>query len=58
MHESFWPQLPIYIPSSPGLHFGWQVTWWLFQIIVMGGAIYILQRLGITIDERRSDAKK
>jgi hypothetical protein len=53
MHESFWPQLPIFIPSSPGLHFGFQVVWWLFQICVMGGTLIVLQRLGMLVDRQK-----
>jgi|GEM_PF-4426774 len=43
VHESFWPTLPFMIPSSPGLHFGFQVLWWVYQIVVMGGVLLILQ---------------
>jgi hypothetical protein len=53
MHETFWPHFPILIPASPGVHFGWQVVWWLFQIVVMGGTLILLQRIGIMTDEER-----
>lgn len=54
--EPFWPHFPFIIPASPGMHFGFQVAWWLFQIIVMGATLILLQRIGILTDEKRSAA--
>lgn len=54
MPEPFFPQLPILIPASPGMHFGWQVSWWVFQIVVMGTLLIVLQRMGVRLDEKRS----
>lgn len=51
--ESFWPHFPLNIPPSPGMHFGFQVAWWIFQIVVMGMTLIVLQRIGIMRDEIR-----
>jgi hypothetical protein len=36
------------------MHIGWQVVWWVFQIVVMGGTLIVLQRMGMTTDEERA----
>lgn len=54
--NSFWPQLPYFIPKSPGMPIGFDTFWWVYQIVVMAGALLLLRKLGITVDEdRQSD---
>lgn len=58
--EHFFPTLPLLIPASQGVPLWWYISWWIFQIVVMGAIIWVVTRWALGIDKlmsKRSDAK-
>lgn len=50
---SFFPQLPVRIPFTPGLPIWWDVFWWAFQILVMTSLLLYFNRIADGLDQQR-----
>lgn len=48
--NDFWPSAPFYIPYSPGMPNGWDLVWWLFQLGIMSGLLWLLYGVAIRVD--------
>lgn len=48
--NGFWPSVPFYIPYSTGMPNGWDLVWWLFQLIFMAGFLWLLYVIAMRID--------
>ncbi len=49
----FWPSLPYFIPSSPGMRYRWEIFWWSWQIIIMGAALLGVRAVVLRWDRGR-----
>jgi len=50
----FFPSFPFYIPHSEGIAHWFDIFWWSFQLIVMGGLLLALRKLAIGADRERN----
>lgn len=48
--EKFWPTFPYLIPASQGMPLWWYISWWIFQIVVMGAILYLITRWAVRVD--------
>ncbi|KUO96643.1 hypothetical protein [Ferroacidibacillus organovorans] len=52
----FFPSFPFYVPDSPGTPLWWDISFWLFQLIVMSSLLLMLRRWAIRADHDREEA--
>lgn len=48
--ENFWPSLPYIVPGSEGLPLWWAISWWIFQVVIMGAILWLIFRWATRID--------
>ncbi|KPV41971.1 hypothetical protein [Alicyclobacillus ferrooxydans] len=48
--NGFWPTAPFYIPYSTGMPNGWDLVWWLFQLGIMSGLLWMLYSVATGVD--------
>jgi hypothetical protein len=53
----FFPSFPYFIPSTPGMPHWWDIFWWSWQLIVMGGILLAVRALALRWD-RDQEAKE
>lgn len=49
----FFPHFPFFIPHSPGMPHWWDIFWWCFQLVVMGGVLLGLRSIALRVDRDR-----
>lgn len=53
----WFPHFPYFIPSSPGIPHWWDIFWWTWQLIVMGGVLLGLRHIALRVDRERDAAE-
>ncbi len=48
--QDFWPALPFYIPYSVGMPNWWDMVWWLYQLGLMSGVLWVLYGIARWVD--------
>lgn len=48
--EHFWPTFPFLVPASQGLPLWWALSWWIFQILIMGLVLTLITRWAVRVD--------
>lgn len=55
--EHFWPSFPFIIQPSQGLPLWWDLSWWIFQIVIMCAVLYLITRWAVRVDRDLNVAK-
>ena len=45
MH-GFFPNLPFYVPKTPGIAHWWDPVWWAVHMLIMGSILLVLKNWG------------
>jgi len=55
--EHFWPSFPFIVQPSQGLPLWWDISWWIFQIVIMSAVLLLITRWAVRVDKELDVSK-